>query len=137
MYAEGETLLQDDVICGMGTDLVEVEAIARALQRGKGGFAQRIFTEEERNYCEERRWKFQHYAGRFAAKEAFFKALGSGWRKGLGWKEVEVMLDGLGKPHLQLHGKTKAAANRLGAQGLHLSISHTRQLAIATVILTR
>ena len=129
--------MQPDAICGMGTDLVEVEAIARALQRGKGGFAQRVFTEAEREYCEGRRWKFQHYAGRFAAKEAFFKALGTGWRRGLGWREVEVFPGELGNPLMRLHGEARFAADRMGAQGLHLSISHTQQMAIAVVILTR
>ena len=117
--------------------MVEIGSIAQALQRGKGGFVRRVFTEAEQSYCEGKHPKYQHYAGRFAAKEAFFKALGLGWRKGLRWKEIEVIPDKLGKPQLQLYGKAKTIADQLGVHGIHLSISHTQQLAIAVVILSR
>ena len=99
-------------------------------------FAERVFTEAERRYCDSKgKGSEQSYAGRFAAKEAFMKALGSGWRGELAWQEVEVVNDEFGAPSLAVTGEAKKQMQARGADRIHLSISHTSELAIAQVIL--
>ena len=101
-------------------------------------FRERVFTEEERAYCDARGANSaQHYAARFAAKEAAFKALRTGWRDGLAWHHVEVASDELGAPLLQLSGHARDLFEGLGATHAHLSLSHTSEHAVAQVILER
>ena len=98
-------------------------------------FRERVFTEEERAYCDSRGASAaQHYAARFAAKEAAFKALPTGWRDGLAWHHVEIISGELGAPLLQLSGHARALFDGLGATHAHLSLSHTAEHAVAQVV---
>ena len=115
----------------VGVDLIEIERIARALERYPG-FRERCFTEAERAYCDSRANPPQHYAARFAGKEAVGKALGSGVR--FTWREIEIA--GRPKPGVRLSGWTKAAAERLGAGQIDLSMTHSKELAAAICVVT-
>lgn len=98
-------------------------------------FRERVFTDGERDYCEARgAGAAQHYAARFAAKEAAFKALGTGWSGGLSWHHVEVVSEDSGAPLLLLHGRARELFDALGATHAHLSLSHTSEHAVAQVI---
>ena len=123
------------MILSIGIDIIEVYRIRESLDR-TARFAERVFTEGERQYCEGRgKGSDQSYAARFAAKEAFMKALRSGWRGELAWQEVEVVVDELGAPSLVVKGEAQKQMQALGADRINLSISHTREHAIAQVIL--
>jgi len=122
------------MILGVGIDQIEVQRVQKQVE-GTPGFRERIFAAVEIEYCETKRHAAQHYAARFAAKEAFFKALGSGWRDGMEWNEVAVVNDALGKPGLLLTGKAREVASRLGVNAIHLSLSHLKETACAVVIL--
>jgi holo-[acyl-carrier protein] synthase len=113
----------------VGVDLIEIERIERALSRYPG-FRARCFTETERAYCDSRPNPPQHYAARFAGKEAVGKALGSGVR--FTWREIEIA--GRPKPGVQLSGRTKAWAERVGAGRIELSMTHSRELATAVCV---
>jgi holo-[acyl-carrier protein] synthase len=110
----------------VGLDVIEIERIRRALERYPG-FAERCFTEAERVYCESRPNPAQHYAARFAGKEAVGKALGMGVR--FTWREIEIA--GRPKPGVRLSGRTRAWAERVGAGRIDLSMTHSRGLAAA------
>lgn len=120
-------------IKGMGIDVVDIRRVLEALERNPR-FAERLFTSAEIEYCESMARREVHYAARFAAKEAFFKALGTGWRLGMGWNEVEVQRDHFGKPELRISGRTAEEFRKRRLSGHHLSISHERQLAVAVVV---
>ena len=113
----------------VGVDLVEIERIRRALERYPG-FRERCFTEAERAYCDSRPNPPQHYAARFAGKEAVGKALGCGVR--FTWREIEIR--GRPKPGVELSGRTKAWADRVGAGRLELSMTHSRDVAAAVCV---
>jgi len=124
-------------IIGVGIDTIEVERVERALTRPQTGvrFRARVFTDREVAYCESRgRGRFQSYAARFAAKEATMKALGTGWNRNVGWKEIEVVRERGQAPTIRLSGKTAAFGQRRKVERLHLSITHTVATAIAHVI---
>lgn len=124
-------------IVGTGIDIVEVKRVERALCRPGTGtrFRSRVFTAEEAAYCESRgRPRYQSYAARFAAKEAAMKALGTGWSRNVGWREIEVARKPRQPPTIVLHGKAAALARRLKVTGFHLSLSHTGEMAVAQVI---
>jgi len=123
------------LIVGIGIDIVEIEKLRLAMVRRGDRLRNRAFTPGEIEYCEARVTKFQHYSARFAAKEAAFKAIGTGWREGVGWQDVEVVNQLNGKPGLLLRGKTLEIANRLGARIWWVSLSHTDQYAVAQVVL--
>jgi holo-[acyl-carrier protein] synthase len=113
----------------VGIDLIEIERIRRALDRYPG-FRDRCFTAAEQAYCDSRANPAQSYAGRFAGKEAVGKALGIGVR--FTWKEIEIV--GRPKPGVTLHGRTRAAAQRIGAGAIDLSMTHSRELAAAICV---
>jgi holo-[acyl-carrier protein] synthase len=115
----------------VGVDLIEISRIARALERHPG-FRERCFTEAERAYCDAKANPPQHYAARFAGKEAVGKALGSGVR--FTWREIEIA--GRPKPGVTLSGTTKAWAERVGAGTIDLSMTHSRELAQAVCIVS-
>ena len=115
----------------VGVDLIEIERIRRALDRHPG-FRERCFTAAEIAYCDSKANPAQHYAGRFAAKEAVGKALGSGVH--FTWREIEIR--GRPKPGVLLHGKTKAWAEKVGAGPIDLSMTHSRELAAAICVIT-
>jgi holo-[acyl-carrier protein] synthase len=123
------------MIVGLGIDIVEVPRVAAAIQRFGDRFLRRIFTEGEIRYCNSRHNPEERYAARFAAKEAALKAIGTGWNRGVGWREVEVCREPGGRPTMQFHGKAAEIAARLGTRRVSLSLSHTKQQAIAQVIL--
>ncbi len=118
----------------IGTDLVKVGRIERAFV-GNTAFQERVFTDEERRYSRRKRYPFQRFAARFAAKEALFKALGSGLSGDLDWRDVEVRNERSGKPILRLSRTTAIKANDLGVVDSFVSMSHTEQYAIALVFL--
>jgi holo-[acyl-carrier protein] synthase len=115
----------------VGVDLIEIPRIARALER-YAGFRERCFTEAEREYCDSKPNPPQHYAARFAAKEAVGKALGSGVR--FTWREIEIA--GRPKPGVRLSGATKSWAERIGAGAIDLSMTHSRELAHAICVVS-
>jgi holo-[acyl-carrier protein] synthase len=115
----------------VGMDLIEISRIRRALERYPG-FRERCFTEAERAYCESRPNPPQHYAARFAAKEAVGKALGFGVARAFAWREVE--LAGRPKPRVRLSGRVQAWAERAGAGSIDVSMSHSRELATAVAV---
>ncbi len=123
------------MIVGVGLDLCLISRIERALSRSAGRFAARVFTDGERSYCDSRSAPGQHYAARFAAKEALLKALSV--PDGLSWHELEVVQSPNSGPSLVLHGAAQQAALRLGVTKLHLSLTHQGDMASAVVIAER
>ena len=122
------------LIVGCGIDLVEIKRIEKIIKRWGESFTKKIFTSQERVYCENQNNKYQSYAARFAAKEAFLKALGLGMR-GVSWKEMEVENNQLGKPTIMTSGKLKPIISKNKVDKIYLTISHTKDYAIAEVIL--
>ena len=127
------------MIAGLGMDLIEVDRVAAKIGR-EAGFRELVFSKKEIDYCESKTDKFVHYAARFAAKEAFFKALGTGWAEGTAFNEVEVTHDAAGKPGLSLLGATAGAvaADPLAAgkaMKISVSLSHLKAMASAVVII--
>ena len=123
------------MIVGSGVDLCEVPRIEGAITRHGRRFIQRVFTEREIAYAESKANRYERYAARFAAKEAGMKALGTGWRGGIAWRDFEVANLNSGRPTLRLHGKAAELAEKLGVRGIALSITHTAGQALAMVIL--
>jgi holo-[acyl-carrier protein] synthase len=125
------------VIVSIGIDIIEVVRIREVLLRTPR-FAERVFTAAEREYCDSRgAVAAQHYAARFAAKEAALKALQTGWRGGIAWQDIEIAAKDNGAPYLIFRGEVMEVFRKLGATTSHLSISHTTQHAIAQVVLER
>ncbi len=123
------------MIVGTGIDIAEVPRIAASIERFGGRFLRRVFTAGEIRYCESKANRAERYAARFAAKEAAMKALGTGWNRGVRWRDIEVTREPGGRPTILFHGKAAEFAERLGAAHVALSVSHTAELAIAQVIL--
>ena len=125
------------MIVSIGIDIIEVARIREVLLRTPR-FGERVFTSAERAYCERRgAAAAQHYAARFAAKEAALKALQTGWRGGISWQDVEIASRDSGAPYLILHGPVKELFEKSGASAAHLSMSHTSEHAIAQVVLEK
>jgi holo-[acyl-carrier protein] synthase len=122
------------LIIGMGVDLAEVGRIQSAIERYGETFLRRIYTPAERDYCEQFKNKYERYAGRFAAKEAAMKALGTGWRRGVRWVDFEVVRETGGRPTIALDAAAKEIAAQLGVKRISLSITHTSNQALAQVI---
>jgi holo-[acyl-carrier protein] synthase len=122
------------VIIGLGTDLVVVERIQRLAEKYGDRFLLRVFTPGEREECYRRQRWAEALAARFAAKEAVMKALGTGYRQGVKYQEIEVFHHPTGKPDLRLHGTTAEHAARLGVQTMHLTLTHDGGLAVAVVV---
>ena len=118
---------------GIGIDLIQVSKVQRLCQSKKN--LEEIFTLAEIEYCQKKPHQFQHFAARFAVKEAMFKALGTGWDKEIKWTEVEVMKDEMGRPRIDLHGKAKEMAEKMNIRDTLVSLSHCSDYAIAQVIL--
>ena len=123
------------MIVGTGVDIAEVARIRAAVERFGERFLNRVFTPEEVRYCTSRQNTAERLAARFAAKEAGMKAVGTGWRHGVSWRDLEVVRQPGGRPALRLSGKLAEFAARLGCKQMHLSLSHTAEQAIAFVIL--
>jgi holo-[acyl-carrier protein] synthase len=123
------------MISGIGTDIVSTSRFQRFLDEGNNALLERLFTQPERDTCMNRKDSASCLAARFAAKEAFMKALGTGLRDGISWHDMEVSNDALGKPGLRLSGKTAELSQVQKLTGMHLSISHDGGHAVATVVL--
>jgi len=123
------------MIVGTGVDLAEVGRIRAAIERYGPRFIDRIYTPAEIAYVERKANRFERYAGRFAAKEAGMKAIGTGWKRGVRWRDFEVANLPSGRPTLKLHGEAARIAADLGVKAVSLSITHTADLGMAHVIL--
>jgi holo-[acyl-carrier protein] synthase len=121
-------------ILGIGTDIVECLRIARMIERHGELFISRVYTDLEIEYCSGRKAATQHYAGRWAAKEAVLKALGSGWRRGISWRDIEVRNNQHGAPSVSLYGGARDLYEQIGIRRMHVTISHCRCHAVAYVI---
>jgi holo-[acyl-carrier protein] synthase len=117
-----------------GVDIVEVERIAGMLERHGQHFLDRVFTPAEQAYAAASKRQHEHLAARFAAKEAALKAIGTGWRDGIAWTDVEVLSLPSGQPMLHLHGRASEVAGQLGIASWAISLSHTSNYAVASVI---
>lgn len=122
------------MIVGTGVDLVETSRIQEAIERHGERFIQRLCTPEEIAYCDKFKNRAERYAARFAAKEAAFKALGTGWGSGVRWRDVEVTHQPSGKPELALSGRAQELAEQLGVARMEISISHADRYAMAQVV---
>jgi holo-[acyl-carrier protein] synthase len=122
------------MIVGLGVDITEVSRIEATIARHGATFLKRVFTPSEISYCERHRNRAERFAGRFAAKEATMKALGTGWARGVRWLDIEVVREPSGKPTLKLSGASQEIANRLGVKHIALTITHTGNTALAQVI---
>ena len=122
------------MIVGMGIDVAEVKRLQSVIESQQSRFLRRVFTLDEVAYCEQFKNKFERYAGRFAAKEAAMKALGTGWSRGVRWVDVEVIRQPGGRPTISLKGEARKIADALGVKNIALSITHTADQAIAHVI---
>ena len=119
-------------VLGTGVDVVLISRIERSLDRYGDRFVARVYTSGEKKYCAaKKRGSAQAYAVRFAAKEAVAKALGIGIRRGINFKDIEVVLDDLGKPSIELHGGAAEAATERGVDRVHLALSHESDWAVA------
>jgi holo-[acyl-carrier protein] synthase len=123
------------MILGTGVDLAEVRRIREAIERHGERFTRRIYTAAEIAYVEQKANRFERYAGRFAAKEAGMKAIGTGWKRGVTWQDFEVSNLPSGRPTLRLHGEAARLAEKMGVKSVSLSITHTAELGMAHVIL--
>jgi holo-[acyl-carrier protein] synthase len=123
------------MIVGSGIDLTEIGRIQQSVNRYAGRFLNRVYTAAEQAYCLSKRNSAESFAARFAAKEAAAKALGTGISHGVNWLEIEVVREPSGRPTLQFHGRAAQIAARLGVARAALSITHTADLAMASVVL--
>ncbi len=123
------------MILGMGLDIQEIARVEKAMARGGRHFLLRTFTTAEIRYCRRYKHSGEHFAARFCAKEAFMKALGTGWAKGVKWTDVGVARRAGGQPFLKLTGLASQMARRAGVEHTWLSLSHSSGYAAATVIL--
>ena len=122
------------MITGTGIDIIEVERVAEKIGKEQG-FRELIFSAGEISYCEKATNKYQHYAARFAAKEAFFKAMGTGWANGTSFNEIEITHDANGKPLMVLTGATAAWAKQKGIGTISVSMAHIKEMATAVVVI--
>jgi holo-[acyl-carrier protein] synthase len=125
------------MIFGTGIDIVDISRFERFVRENNELLFKRLFTPQELAYCVARKRSAQHYALRFAAKEAFLKALGTGLRDGLAWRDMEVVNDAYGKPELKLGGRAAELFRQNSLAGIFLSLSHDGNCAIASVILEK
>ena len=124
------------MVFGIGTDIIEIQRVEEKLRR-TGGLKTRVFTPREIAYCESKAKSAQHFAARFAAKEAFLKAIGTGWSRGYRFVDIEILNNEQGKPELLLQGKVKSFCEENGITGFHVSLSHIKDLAKAVVVLEK
>jgi holo-[acyl-carrier protein] synthase len=120
------------MVKGIGVDIIEIERIRRNLDVTEGRFAAKIFTEAEAAYCNAKPHPAQHFAARFAAKEAVSKALATGWTGSFRWKDVEIVNESSGLPRVQFHGDL---ARLLGGARIHLSLSHSESHVVAMAVI--
>ena len=122
-------------ILGIGTDITECERIARMIERHPDSFVRRVFTDAEIAYCSRgKRQSAEHYTGRWAAKEAILKALGTGWSSGITWRDIEILNEPGGKPFVKLTGAAAEIARDQGISEIQISISHCMSHAVAFAV---
>lgn len=121
-------------IQGIGVDIVDVERMKEALEESAGKLAEKVFTETETNYCRSKKNPYEHFAARFAAKEAVSKAVKTGWSGAFRWKDVEVVNDDSGAPRIVLYNEM---ANLLQNSRIHLSLSHTQSTVVAFAVIEK
>ena len=119
---------------GIGVDIIEIERVEQVIEKRGDRFLEKVFTPQEIAYCRTKKSPAASFAARFAAKEAAFKALGTGWAKGVTWKDVEVVRIPPGAPQIRLRGRALRFAERKQIRQWHLSLSHLREIAIAFVV---
>ena len=124
------------MITGIGIDIIEVERIAASIEK-QSGFKEFVFSANEIAYCESKAHKYEHYAARLAAKEALGKALGTGWMEGTNINEAEVLNDEKGRPFFNFVGVTATIISTIGITAIHVSISHTKTMATAVVVIEK
>lgn len=124
------------MIVGIGTDIMDVARVREAMEKDSG-FGHQIFTPTEIAYCESKANKYQHYAARFAAKEAFMKALGIGWQKGVQFTDIQIENNQLGQPFISLKGKANEFAQDFGILKILVSLAHIKDFATAMVVLEK
>ncbi len=124
------------MIFGIGTDIIEVERVLKLVEKGEAA-RKKLFSENEINYCETKKNKGENYAARYAAKEAFFKAFGTGWRGKMSFNEVEIINNRLGKPDIKLSGDTLKTVNKKKISKIHVSLTHLKDIVNAVVILEK
>jgi holo-[acyl-carrier protein] synthase len=124
------------MIFGLGTDIIEVDRIRKEISK-ESGLKEKVFAPAEIEYCESKNDKAQHYAARFAAKEAFFKALGTGWGHGIEFQDVMVLNNVQGRPEIKLKGKAHDFFKSNNLKNIQLSMSHIKELASAFVIIEK
>ncbi len=122
------------MIVALGMDLIQIDRLGEVLARRGPRFVERVFTAAERDYCERRKQSAQHYAGRFAVKEAVMKVLGTGWAHGVRWRDIEVARDPGQAPRVELHGRTAAIAAEKGIARVHITITHDGGIAAAVAV---
>ncbi len=123
------------MVIGLGTDLTEIDRVERSIARFGERFLERVFTAGERAYCMRKKSSAESFAARFAAKEAGAKALGTGISRGVGWQEFEVRREPGQRPTLHLSGRAEELAREMGVARVSLSLTHTRGLAMAVVVM--
>ena len=124
------------MIFGIGTDIVEVARIEKILSK-EHGFREKVFTPGEINYCNSKKNPAESYAARFAAKEAFFKALGTGWAGEMQFTEIEIISGNRGEPIIALHGNVHTITEAHGIDNVYVSLSHTTLFATAIILLEK
>lgn len=123
------------MIAGTGIDVCEVDRMREAIERHGRRFIERVFTAGEIAYAESKHNRYERYAARFAAKEAGMKAIGTGWRRGVRWQDFEVLNQPGGRPVLRLHGEAERIASGMEIRNITLSLTHTRDQAMAFVVM--
>lgn len=118
----------------VGIDIIEIKRIERLFSANEG-FLRKIYTEKEVEYCKPKKNRYQHFAARFASKEAVFKALGTGWAGKMKWTDIETLNDEMGRPYLNLYGSVKELAEKKRINNISVSLSHCQDYAIAQVLL--
>ncbi|MDX2117279.1 MAG: holo-ACP synthase [Planctomycetota bacterium] len=121
-------------IIGHGIDITPIERIAEMIERHGDHFLARVYTSLERDAARDKKRNTEHFAARFAAKEAALKSIGTGWRDGIAWTDVEVVNEPSGRPTLRVHGEAARIASGMGITQWWISLSHTKEHAIASVI---
>lgn len=124
------------MIEGLGIDIIEVERVQYNIEK-EAGFKEMMFSKAEIAYCESKASRFQHYAARFAAKEAFLKAIGTGWTKGIQFNEIEVINSDDGKPEMMVSGNTQKTLSSFAISKVLVSLSHLKTFATAVVVIEK
>lgn len=122
------------MVVGLGTDIIEIVRIGKMIERHGEIFLNRVYTTEEIRYCQRRKESYQHFAGRWAAKEAVMKTLGTGFIRGVSFQDIEICTKKSGKPIIQMHGSAGELAEKMNIHQFLITISHCREYATATAI---